>query len=83
MNDHRLAAIALLIRKFGARIPGGGYEVTVTADEMRTMLPGTGVFQEAPGENATSVRWQYFPNHTIEGEVITPENITVSGTPSE
>src|SRR5271170_6009892 len=65
-GNPQLQAIALLVRKFGTKIPGGGYEVEVTHKEMAEMSPH-GTFQEIPELDLHKVRWQYFPNNTIEG----------------
>jgi hypothetical protein len=77
-SNPQLAAIALLVRKFGEKIAGGGYEVRVKASELTSMSPH-GTFQEIPGTD--EVRWQYFPNNTIDAEPgswkdVTPESVT-------
>jgi hypothetical protein len=77
-GNPQLQAIALLVRKFGKRIPGGGYEVEITHQEMMEMSQW-GMFQEVPELDLHKVRWQYYPNNTIEGEVVTPESVTPSG----
>jgi hypothetical protein len=76
----QLTAIAFLVKKFGERIPGGGYEVKVTASDMMSMSPH-GTFQEVPDIDNRGVRWQYFPNNTIDAEPgswkdVTPESVT-------
>ena len=63
----QLNAIALLVYKFGQRIPRGGFEVCITAAEMTSMSPH-GTFQEVPDIDGRGVKWQYFPNHTIDAE---------------
>lgn len=72
-----LSALALLVRKFGTKIPGGGYEVEISHLEMKEMSPH-GMFQEVPELDKHLVKWQYFPNHTIEGTPIsvTPDGVT-------
>ena len=69
----QLTALALLVKKFGERIPGG-FEVRVGASELIEMSP-YGTFQEVPDMNGRGVRWQYFPNTTIdtEGHVVPDE----------
>lgn len=72
-----LGPLALLVRKFGAKIEGGGYEVVITpADSVRLTPDGT--FQETKDVEG-NVHWQYFPNPTIDGEftivVETPEKL--------
>src|ERR1035437_275703 len=62
----QLGALALLLRKFGTKIPGGGYEVEVSHQEMLEMSPH-GTFQELPEMDRSVVKWQYFPNPTVEG----------------
>ena len=74
-GNPQLSALALLVHKFGKRIEGGGFEVEITAEEMMKMSP-YGMFQEVPSVDRRTVKWQYFPNHTIEGEVITQESVT-------
>ena len=71
----QLAAIALLVKKFGKRIEGGGYEVEVSHLEMKDMSPH-GQFQEVPALDMATVKWQYFPRNTIEGESVTPVSVT-------
>jgi len=66
-GNPQVVAIALLVYKFGQRIPGGGFEVVVSSAEMTGMSPH-GIFQEVPDINGRGVRWQYFPNHTIDAE---------------
>jgi hypothetical protein len=79
-GNPQLQAIALLVRKFGKRIPGGGYEVEITHQEMMEMSQW-GMFQEVPELDLHKVRWQYYPNNTIEGvggivpESVTPEDV--------
>jgi hypothetical protein len=63
-GNPQIAAIAFLVKKFGERIPGG-YEVRVTALDLHEMSPH-GIFQEVPDINGKGVRWQYFPNVTID-----------------
>src|SRR5271157_1079374 len=63
----QISALALLVYKFGQRIPGGGFEVEVTLAEM-TSMPPHGTFQEVPDNLNRTVKWQYFPNHTIDAE---------------
>lgn len=77
-NPH-LSAIAYLIRKYGTKIEGGGYEVVVTSDDMLNLMPPTGMFHEVPDHLNRSVRWLYYPNPTIEGEVVTPNGVTPEG----
>jgi hypothetical protein len=77
-GNPQLSAIALLVRKFGKKIPGGGYEVEVSHTEMKEMSQ-YGMFQELPDLERHVVRWQYYPNNTIEGEVVTPESVTPDG----
>lgn len=74
-NPH-LSAVAYLVRKYGTKIEGGGYEVVVTSDDMLNLMPPTGMFHEVPDQLNRSVRWLYYPNPTIEGEVVTPESVT-------
>jgi hypothetical protein len=74
-SNPQLSAIALLVRKFGTKIPGGGYEVEVSHTEMKEMSQ-YGMFQEVPEMDRHVVKWQYFPNNTIEGEVVTPQSVT-------
>lgn len=59
-------AIALLVRKFGEKIAGGGYEVRVTFEEMIEIGGPQAVFQEVPDMDSRSVRWQFFPNPVID-----------------
>ncbi len=66
-QNPQLSALCLLIRRFGARIPGGGYEVSVSHREMAEM-PRSGTFQEVPEPDKATTRWQYFPNPTIDLE---------------
>jgi hypothetical protein len=78
-HNPQLTAIALLVRKFGEKIAGGGYEVRVTATEMMEMSPH-GTFQEVPDIDHRSVRWQYFPNITIDAEGhVVPDSVTPEG----
>lgn len=77
-NPH-LSAVAYLVRKYGTKIEGGGYEVVVTSDDMLNLMPPTGMFHEVPDQLNRSVRWLYYPNPTIEGEVVTPESVTPEG----
>lgn len=62
----QLAALCLLLRKFGTKIPGGGFEVAIAFEDMANMSPH-GTFQEVPELDKRQVKWQYFPNPTIEG----------------
>jgi hypothetical protein len=62
----QLSAIALLVYKFGDRIPGGGFEVHIPHAEITGMSPH-GTFQEIPDPEGSGVRWQYFPNFTVDG----------------
>src|SRR5208337_2169933 len=81
MNNPQLSAVALLVRKFGKKIPGGGYEVEVSHEEMKDMSR-YGTFQEVPELDRHLVKWQYFPNPTVDGtpisvsDPITPESVT-------
>lgn len=68
-----LMAIAVLIRKFGKRIPGG-YEVEVSHLELKDLSPH-GALSEVPELDRSVIRWQYYPNNTIEGE-LTPNSVT-------
>jgi hypothetical protein len=78
-RNPQLSAIALLVRKFGERIAGGGYEVRVTTTEMMEMSPH-GTFQEVPDIDQRGVRWQYFPNITIDAEGhVVPDSVTPEG----
>jgi len=74
-GNPQLMAIAMLVRKFGTKIPGGGYEVTISHEEMANFSQW-GMFQEVPDLDLKQVRWQYYPQNTIEGELVTPESIT-------
>ena len=68
-----LAPLALLVRKFGAKIEGGGFEVVITpADSLKLTKDGT--FQETKDAEG-NVHWQYFPNHTIEGQLVEAEKL--------
>jgi len=60
-----LGPLALLVRKFGAKIEGGGYEVVITPVDSQKLTPN-GAFQETKDLEG-NVHWQYFPKHTIEG----------------
>jgi hypothetical protein len=73
-GNPQLTALAFLVYKFGERLPSGGYEVRVTALEMTEMSPH-GTFQEVPDTDGKGVRWQYFPNRTIniEGHTVPDE----------
>jgi hypothetical protein len=77
-NVAPLQAIAILIRKFGKRIEGGGYEVEVSHLELKDLSPH-GALSEVPSLDTATFKWQYFPNNTIEGELVTPENVTPTG----
>jgi KaiC/GvpD/RAD55 family RecA-like ATPase len=83
-GNPQVNAVALLVRKFGRKIPGGGYEVEVSRDEMMRMSPHGTIHEVSVEPNV--VKWQYFPNPTIEGEGgFTPEGVTpisVTGTPA-
>jgi hypothetical protein len=72
-GNPQLSALALLVQRFGKPIQGG-YEVHVSALEMREMSP-YGIFQEVPDIDGTGVRWQYFPNRIldIEGHTVPDE----------
>lgn len=81
-NNPQLAAICLLLKKFGTRV-GGAFEVEVTAAEMMEMSQ-YGTFQEVPSVDRRTVKWQYFPNNTIDAEPgswkdVTPESVTPKG----
>ena len=78
-RNPQLSAIALLVRKFGEKIAGGGYQVEISVSEMMEMSP-YGTFQEVPTLDSRSVKWQYFPNNTIdvEGHVV-PDSVTPEG----
>ena len=78
-RNPQLNAIALLVYKFGERIPGGGYEVKISAVEMTEMSPH-GTFKEVPDPITQMVRWQYFPNHTIntEGRTVPDEPTAIT-----
>jgi hypothetical protein len=69
-----LMPLALLVRKFGAKIEGGGYEVIITQADSVRMLP-TGTFQEHRDPTTGDIHWQYFPNPTID-VLLTPESVT-------
>jgi hypothetical protein len=73
-----LQAIAVLIRKFGKRIPNGGFEVEVSHQELKD-LSQYGMLNEVPELDRHVLRWQYYPNNTIEGELVTPESVTPTG----
>ncbi len=81
-GNPQLSALALLVRKFGTKIPGGGYEVVVSHQEMAGMSPH-GMFQEVPELDLKQVKWQYFPNNTIEAEGggIVPDSVTPESVP--
>lgn len=81
-GNPQLSAIALLVRKFGDKIEGGGYEVFVSAAEMVGM-GSDGMFQEVPDMEKRGVRWRYYPQPTIEGELITPKSVTPEGVEPE
>lgn len=70
-NNPQLAAVALLVRRFGNRIGKGGFEVEVSFEELAGMPPH-GLFQEVPDPLKRTVKWQYFPNDTVdvEGRVV-------------
>lgn len=74
-NNPQLSALALLVQKFGERIPGGGFEVHVTAAEKMAISP-YGIFQEVP-DGILGTKWQYFPNPVldIEGHAVPDEEI--------
>ena len=76
-NNPQLAAICLLLKKFGKRVEGGAYEVEVTYEEMASMSPH-GTFQEVPRMDVRTVKWQYFPNITIDA---TPISVTPNSEP--
>jgi hypothetical protein len=59
--------IASLLKKFGVRIPGGGYEVTLSNDEINAITT-TGKIEEAADPEKKHVKLQYFPNIIIEGQ---------------
>jgi hypothetical protein len=82
-RNPQLTAIAFLVKKFGERIAGGGFEVRVTVADMLAMSPH-GTFQEVPDIDGQGVRWQYFPNNTIDAEQgswkdVTSEDVTPKG----
>jgi hypothetical protein len=62
-GNPQLNAIALLVKKYGVRIPGG-FEIRVSALELTSLSPH-GTFQEVPDLDGRGVRWQYFPNDDI------------------
>lgn len=75
-----LGALALMVRKFGAKIEGGGYEVIVTPADSSKLSPD-GTFQESK-DAAGNIHWQYFPNPTIEGVGgVTPDRVTPNSVP--
>jgi len=61
-----LIPLALVVRKYGAKIEGGGFEVVITQADSVRMLP-TGTFQERRDPVTGDIHWQYFPNPTVEG----------------
>jgi hypothetical protein len=65
--DGRALVIAALLKKFGDRIEGGGFEVILKAEEIMA-LTATGEIKEVPANQ--EVKLQYFPNLTIEGELV-------------
>lgn len=73
-----LQAIAVLIRKFGKRIPNGGFEVEISHQELKD-LSQYGMLNEVPELDRHVLRWQYYPNNTIEGELVTPNSVTPTG----
>jgi hypothetical protein len=75
MANPLLGAVALLIKKYGKKIEGGGYEVEVSNLERISMSPH-GILNEVPSLDTATTKWQYFPNTTIEGELVTPESVT-------
>lgn len=78
----QLNAIAFLVKKFGERIAGGGFEVRVTALDMTSMSPH-GTFQEVPDIDGKGVRWQYFPNPTIDAEPGSWKDVTLESVTPE
>jgi hypothetical protein len=75
-GNPQLNAIALLVKRFGERIPGG-FEVRVSALELTEMSPH-GTFQEVPDLNGRGVRWRYFPNDQSDVIDLKPEDWTVT-----
>ncbi len=67
-NDPRMAGLALIVRKYGARVPGGAYEVFVSDAEAKSLLTPWGSLQEQRDAEKGGVFLRYFPNATIEGE---------------
>jgi hypothetical protein len=76
----QLNAIALLVKKFGERIPGG-FEVRVSALDLTGMSP-RGTFQEVPDTDGRGVRWRYFPNDDSDVIDLKPEDWKVAPAPT-
>jgi hypothetical protein len=79
-SDPRLVGLALVVRKYGTRVPGGAWEVFISDEDVRTMSPH-GQLQQQRDQERGGVFLRYFPNATIEGEgtfsdPVTPEGVT-------
>jgi hypothetical protein len=71
-----LAALGLLIQKFGNRIPGG-FEVTIPPSILN-INPAARLQQERMPDGGSRVR--YFPNQTVEGKLSQPSQPTETKT---
>lgn len=79
-SDPRLVGLALVVRKYGKRAPGGAWEVFISDEDVRTMSPH-GQLQQQRDQEKQGIFLRYFPNATIEGEgtfsdPVTPEGVT-------
>jgi hypothetical protein len=63
------AVLAVLLKQFGRRVEGGGYEVAIP-DTALAGLPPFGQIQEHRDEAGSKTVLRYFPNHTIEGVAV-------------
>ena len=74
-NDPRLVGLALVVRKYGTRVPGGRWEVFISDADVKSMSPH-GQLQQQRDDEKKGVFLRYFPNATIEGELAAPKSVT-------
>lgn len=70
-GNSQISVLAMLVRKYGERMPNGGFEMRLSALEI-TEMSRHGTLQESPDPDGRGMRWQYFPNRTltIEGHTV-------------
>ena len=66
MSQPLHAVLAVLLKQFGQKVEGGGYEISIPDSTLMALSP-FGQIQEQRDVAGSKTILRYYPNNTIEG----------------